>query len=168
MSCIIGKGSGDLRYVYHKSHMMMQHLSGMIQRNDTFAKPPNTSVELPRAKIKFFRVTGPFCAGNSPGTGEFPAKMPVTRSFDVSFDQDLNKRLRKQSWGWWFETPSCSLCLQRNISEKCLPRMTVNVIFHRFLATCVMSLVPAGSTAWGNIHWDNRAWDCSSTNFHLY
>ena len=26
------------------------------------------------------------CAGNSPVTGEFPAQMPVTRSFDVSFD----------------------------------------------------------------------------------
>ena len=44
------------------------------------------------------------CAGNSPGTGEFPAQRPVTRSFDVFFDLRLNKRLSKQSWGWWFET----------------------------------------------------------------
>ena len=29
--------------------------------------------------------------------------------FDVSFDLRLNKQLNKQSWGWWFETPSCSL-----------------------------------------------------------
>ena len=49
------------------------------------------------------------CAGNSPVTGEFPAQRPVTWSFDVSFDLRLNKRLRKQSWGWWFETPSRSL-----------------------------------------------------------
>ena len=28
----------------------------------------------------------------------------MTRGFDVFFD--LNKRLSKQSWGWWFETPS--------------------------------------------------------------
>ena len=27
-----------------------------------------------------------FCAGNSPGTGEFPTQRPVTRSFDVFFD----------------------------------------------------------------------------------
>ena len=46
------------------------------------------------------------CAGNSPVTGEFPAQRPVTRSFDVFFDLRLNKRLSKQSWGWWFETPS--------------------------------------------------------------
>ena len=46
------------------------------------------------------------CAGNSPVTGEFPAQRPVTRSFDVSFDLRQNKQLNKQSWGWWFETPS--------------------------------------------------------------
>ena len=46
------------------------------------------------------------CAGNSPVTGEFPAQRPVTRSFDVFFDLLLNTRLSKQSWGWWFETPS--------------------------------------------------------------
>ena len=34
---------------------------------------------------------------------------PVTRSFDVFFDLRLNKRLSKQSWGWWLETPSRSL-----------------------------------------------------------
>ena len=45
------------------------------------------------------------CAGNSPVTGEFPSKRPVTRSFDVFFDLCLNKRLSKQSRGWWFQTP---------------------------------------------------------------
>ena len=33
------------------------------------------------------------CAGNSSVTGEFPAQKSVTRSFDVSFDLRLNKRL---------------------------------------------------------------------------
>ena len=46
------------------------------------------------------------CAGNSPVTGEFPSQRPVTRSFDVFFDMCLNKRLSKQSRGWWIETPS--------------------------------------------------------------
>ena len=36
---------------------------------------------------------------------EFPAHRPVTQSFDVFFDLRPNKRLSKQSWGWWFETP---------------------------------------------------------------
>ena len=37
-----------------------------------------------------------FCAGNSPVPGEFHAQRPVTRSFDVTFDLRLNKRLIKQ------------------------------------------------------------------------
>ena len=49
------------------------------------------------------------CAGNSPVTGEFPTRRPVTRSFVVFFDLRLNKRLNKQSWGWWSETPLCPL-----------------------------------------------------------
>ena len=38
--------------------------------------------------------------------GEFPAHRPVTRSFNVFFDLRLNKRLSKQSRGWWLETLS--------------------------------------------------------------
>ena len=49
------------------------------------------------------------CAGNSSVTGEFSAQKPVTRSFDVFIDLRLGKRLSKQSWGWWFETPWRSL-----------------------------------------------------------
>ena len=45
-------------------------------------------------------------AGNSPVSGEFPTQRPVTRSFDAFFDLRLNKRLCKQSWGWWFQTLS--------------------------------------------------------------
>ena len=55
-----------------------------------------------------FRVTGPLC-GEFTGPGEFPTQRPVTRSFDVFFHLRLNKRLSKQPWGWWFETPSWSL-----------------------------------------------------------
>ena len=46
------------------------------------------------------------CVGNLPVPGEFPAQRPVMRSFGVFFDLRLNKRLNKQSWGWWFETLS--------------------------------------------------------------
>ena len=60
-----------------------------------------------------FRVTGPLC-GEFTGPGEFPAQRPVTRSFDVFFDLCLNKRLSKQPWGWWFETPAWSLWRHRN------------------------------------------------------
>ena len=50
-----------------------------------------------------------FLYPNLPVNGEFPSERPVTRSFDVWFDLYLNKRLSKQPWGWWVETPSRSL-----------------------------------------------------------
>ena len=56
--------------------------------------------------MKTFSALLANCAGNSPVTDEFPAQKLVPRSFDVFFDLCLNKRLSKQSWGWWFGTPS--------------------------------------------------------------
>ena len=57
-------------------------------------------------QMEAFSASMAFCAGNSPVTGEFPSQRPVTRSFDAFYDLRRNKRLNKQSWGWWFETPS--------------------------------------------------------------
>ena len=70
-----------------------------------------------------FHVTGPLC-GEFTGPGEFPTQKPVTRSFDVFFDLRLNKRLIKQSWGWWFETLSCPLWRQCNDHHK--PSYVIN------------------------------------------
>ena len=75
-----------------------------------------------RNQMETFSALLAICAGNSPVPVEFPAQMPVTRSFDVFFDLSLNKRLSKQSWGWWFETLSCSLwrhCNGRSRFEYC-------------------------------------------------
>ena len=63
-----------------------------------------------RNQMEAFSALLALCGGNSPVTGEFPAQRPVTPSFDVFFDLYINKRLSKQSWDWWFETPSCPLC----------------------------------------------------------
>ena len=68
-----------------------------------------------------FRVTCLLC-GEFTGPGDFPTQRPVTQSFDVFFDLRLNKRLSKQPWSWWFETPSLSLwrhcngCTQNRLS----------------------------------------------------
>ena len=60
--------------------------------------------------------------GDPRGPVNSPHKGPVTRSFDIFFDLRLNKRLRKQSWGWWFETLSCPFWRQCNvISFRILP-----------------------------------------------
>ena len=55
-----------------------------------------------------FRVTAR-CAGNSSVTGEIPLTKASDAKLDVFYDQRLNTRLSKQSWGWWFETLSRSL-----------------------------------------------------------
>ena len=71
-----------------------------------------------RHQMKTFPALLAICVGNSPVPGEFPTQRPVTRNFDVFFDLRLNKRLRKQSWGWWFGMslhPLWSHC-----NEKCL------------------------------------------------
>ena len=63
-------------------------------------------------KWKHYRVTGPLC-GEFGVTGESPSQRPVTRSFDVFLDLIQNK----QSWGWWFETPSHLLWRHCNDTE---------------------------------------------------
>ena len=50
----------------------------------------------------------------------FPRYWPFVREIHRSpvwffFDLRLNKRLSKQSWGWWFETPSRPLWRQCNV-----------------------------------------------------
>ena len=60
-----------------------------------------------------FRVTDPL-------RGEFTDHqwIPLTKASDtdVFFDPFLNKRLSKQSLGWWFETQSCPLWRHCNVN----------------------------------------------------
>ena len=78
-----------------------------------------------RHQIETFSALLAICAGNSPVPGEFPTQRPVTRSFDVSFDLRLNKRLCKQSWGWWFEMLLRTLWRHRNTVAICCYCMQV-------------------------------------------
>ena len=56
----------------------------------------------------FFRVASPVCEEFTDHRW-IPHTKASARSFDILFDLSLIKRLSKQSWGWWFETPSRSL-----------------------------------------------------------
>ena len=89
-----------------------------------------------------FRVTGPLC-GEFTGPGEFPTQRPVTRSFDVLFNLRLNKRLRKQPWGWWFETLLWSLWRHCNVRSSVISRLhrtrRVSVISHDTGLSCEAS-----------------------------
>ena len=70
-----------------------------------------------RHQMETFSTLLAIYAGNSLVTVQFPPQIPVTWSFDVFFDLHLNKRLTKQSWGWWFETLSRPLWRHCNIVE---------------------------------------------------
>ena len=122
--------------------------------------------------------------------GVFHAQRPVTRSFDVFFDLRLNKRLSKQSWGWWFETLSCPLWRHRNVLSKWGPgnmwchastkpsvnggfpsQRTSNEELVFFL--CYWSEQAVEQTVWLSVIWDAMTliWrDCNeiATNIHLY
>ena len=78
-----------------------------------------------------FGVTGHLC-------GEFPSQRPVTRSFDGFFALRLNKRLSKQSWCWWFETPSRSL----------LRHCNANTDYGLLMAVCFLKTAIWGCGVW--------------------
>ena len=58
----------------------------------------------------------PFVRGIHQSPVNSPSQRLVTRSFGVFFYLRLNNRgLGKQSWGWWFETPSRPLWRHCNV-----------------------------------------------------
>ena len=96
-----------------------------------------------RHQMETFSALLALCAGNSPVPGEFPTQRLMTRSFDIYFDLRLNERLSKQTWGSWFQTPSCPLWRHCN----------------------VYLLVRMESCAWllsGLLHWSNGKLDLVS------
>ena len=84
-----------------------------------------------RHQMETFSALLAICVGNSPVTGEFPVQRPVTRSFDVFFDLRPNKRLSKQWWDWWFETPSRPLWRHCNVKSTSHRRATTKMAVYR-------------------------------------
>ena len=75
---------------------------------------PGTHPMITSSNGNIFRVTGHLC-------WEFtgPRWIPSTKASDAELWWfRLNKRLSKQSWGWWFETPSRPLRRHRNAQSK--------------------------------------------------
>ena len=92
-----------------------------------------------RYQMETFSALLAIWAVNSPVTGEFPTQKPVTRSYDVFFDLGLNKRVSKQSRGWWFETPSHVIVMIATAvsSVPCLYTTEVKIVV---LSSCVVRL----------------------------
>ena len=105
-------------------------------------------------QMETFSALLAICAVNSPVPGEFTTQRPVTRSFDVFFDLRLNKRLSKQSWGWWLETLSCSLWV-------IVMSVSLTWCYHTYvfpwgpLYLHILTLNPV----WISNHMPNKMWD---------
>ena len=88
------------------------------------------------SSMETFSALLAICAGSSLVTGEFLAQRPVTRIFDVLFHLRLNKRLSKQSWGWWFETLSRPLWRHCNAGKLLSGRLCGSWL--RYTVTCIV------------------------------
>ena len=103
-----------------------------------------------RHQMETFSALLALYAGNSPVTGDFPSQRPVTRSFHVFFDLHLNKRLSKQSLGWWFETPSCSLlrhCNGRELTISLTLKTKCTHVYYFVVTNCTWVITVVTMTA---------------------
>ena len=136
-------------------------LIGSYNRNTLWlrdsARQTSRGKSMTSSNGNIFRVTGHLC-GEFTGPGEFPTQRPLTRSFDVFFDLRLNKRLSKQPWGWWFETPSCSLWRHRNANADA-PMVLCSERFGdlvtNYLPICVWRRLPRELMS--PVKWSSRA-----------
>ena len=113
---VIQLTTGTLRILHLNHYATVLNMPCLAAICDKIFYPQFSIFPWWRHQMETFSALLALCAGNLPASGEFPAQRPVTRSFDVFFDLCLNKRLRKQSRGWWFETLSCPLWRHRNAS----------------------------------------------------
>ena len=94
-----------------------------------------------RHEVETFSALLAICVENSPVTGEFPAQRPVTQTFDVFFDLHLNKRLSKQSSGWWFEMPLRPLWSHGNHQQNKENQLTSSICSSCFSRSSILSVV---------------------------
>ena len=83
------------------------------------------------------RVTGHLC-GEFTGDRWIPRTKASDAGLGIFFDLRLNKRLSKQSWCWWFETPSRPLwrhnnATRKNISHQLCTRFCYNLILFLYI-----------------------------------
>ena len=90
-----------------------------------------------------FRITGHFC-GEFTGHRWIPRIKASDAGFDVFFDLRLNKRLSKQLWGWWFETPSRSLwrhCNDVDFTAIVMTAAAAWLFFGLFVSDCTLPVI---------------------------
>ena len=79
--------------------------------------------------------------------------------FDVFFDLRPNKRLSKQPWGWWFETPSLSLWRQCNDAKAISRQCSLQSVMRIFQSD--LAIIDYGNIS---LHWRHNGRD--SVSYH--
>ena len=141
-------------FLIQQTRYRIQYISG-----DSFPRKTDHDDVI---KWKHFPRYWPLVRGIDRWPVNSPHKRPVTRSFDVFFYLRPNKRLSKQSWGWWFQTLSCSLWRHCNgwfstefkalifyndaIKHSCLNvQGTLNKLTMHVVYGCLLNFKPIGN-----------------------
>ena len=86
------------------------------------------------------------------------------------FDLCLNKRLSKQSWGWWFETPSRSLW--RHCKNSCLwaafSMHHYAALSFRTLHGMLCHIRKAGEVSFGRLFWHTTITTLATSCYQRY
>ena len=114
-----------------------QYIAILLNSNEDWWRGVNVSTWRPH-QMETFSALLAFFEGNSPVTGEFHSRRPVTRSCDVFFDLRLNKRLSNPTRRWWLETPSRSLW--RHCNEELVWSSSNQIMTYRLSITKLLSL----------------------------
>ena len=100
--------NGIIEALHYQPFVRSNHGWHIWCNNDYVRQVPNTLYMMTSSNGNIFRVIGHLC-------GKFtgPRWIPRTKASDAELWCFLwsasDKRLGKQSWGWWFETLSCPL-----------------------------------------------------------
>ena len=100
-----------------------------------------------------FHVTGHLC-GEFAGLRWIPRTKASDAEFDVFVDLRLNKRRSKQSWDWWFETPSCPLWRHSNARDRRITIAGDSIALHKAIDVTNVYFCEKNHPlrdAWGNI-----------------
>ena len=116
---------------------------GRVLQNETLQLRRGHLFIMTSSNGSTFCVTDPLC-------GEFTGYrwIPLTKASDAElwcfFDLRLDKRSSKQSWGWWFGTPSHSLWRHFNVERKMWLTLVRRIYFRKHKMSHVIGTILCG------------------------
>ena len=126
-----------LKSCYQKSSGIINICGTILYRRSSYVSHDGV------IKWKHFPRYWPFVRGIHRSQVNSPHKGQWRGALMFSLICALNKRLSKQSWGWWFETPSCSLWRHCNERSMCEERFLIFRMLPMGLRTMALTITGA-------------------------